>query len=142
MHSTPPGGQCHLLLFLLLLLIYPSIHPSINSSSYPSIHPSIHHPSIHPFIYLFIHLFLHHSPAHAKSVYKRFPEVKTVDKMTPFNDRRKMGHLSWTLSQCSPVKDQVLVNLYVVHKVHVQFKLFYVCRCCRLDQSPQNKYAH
>ena len=137
MHSTPPGGQCHLLLFLLLLLIYPSIHPSINSSSYPSIHPSIY-----PFIYLFIHLFLHHSPAHAKSVYKRFPEVKTVDKMTPFNDRRKMGHLSWTLSQCSPVKDQVLVNLYVVHKVHVQFKLFYVFRCCRLDQSPQNKYAH
>ena len=50
----------------------------------------------------------------ARQIFKRFPEARQVDKETPYNERRKMGHFSWTSSQTS---DQVIVNLYVVHKV-------------------------
>lgn len=49
----------------------------------------------------------------ARQIFKRFPEARQVDKETPYNERRKMGHFSWTSSLTS---DQVIVNLYVVHK--------------------------
>lgn len=50
----------------------------------------------------------------ARRIFKRFPEARQVDKETPYNERRKMGHFSWTSSLTS---DQVIINLYVVHKV-------------------------
>ena len=55
------------------------------------------------------------SAAGAKSVFRRFPEARQVDKTTPFNDRRKMGYLSWTAGSAD--ENQVIVILYVVHKV-------------------------
>ncbi|KAL9989607.1 hypothetical protein ACROYT_G004174, partial [Oculina patagonica] len=49
----------------------------------------------------------------ARQIFKRFPEARQVDKETPYNERRKMGHFSWTASLAS---EQIIVNLYVVHK--------------------------
>lgn len=50
----------------------------------------------------------------ARRLFKRFPEARQVDKETPYNERRKMGHFTWTASLSS---QQIIVNLYVVHKV-------------------------
>ena len=49
---------------------------------------------------------------------KEFPEARQVDKETPYNERRKMGHFSWTVSKSL---EKVVVNLYVVHKVSKHF---------------------
>ncbi|XP_031568937.1 uncharacterized protein LOC116303521 [Actinia tenebrosa] len=50
-----------------------------------------------------------------KMIYKTFPAASDVNKATPYNDRRKMGHFSWSLVNNGD-KDQLIVNLYVVHK--------------------------
>lgn len=50
----------------------------------------------------------------ARQLFKNFPEARLVDKKTPYNERRKMGHFSWTSSASS---EKIIVNLYVVHKV-------------------------
>ena len=55
----------------------------------------------------------------ARRIFKRFPEARQVDKETPYNERRKMGHFSWASSLTS---DQVIINLYVVHKVCEQYQ--------------------
>lgn len=49
----------------------------------------------------------------ARQLFKNFPEARLVDKKTPYNERRKMGHFSWTSSASS---EKIIVNLYVVHK--------------------------
>lgn len=59
----------------------------------------------------------YHVAVVARRIFKRFPEARQVDKETPYNERRKMGHFSWT---CSLTSDQVVINLYVVHKVCVK----------------------
>lgn len=50
----------------------------------------------------------------ARKVFKEFPEARQVDKQTPYNERRKMGHFSWTTSKSL---EKIIVNFYVVHKV-------------------------
>ena len=52
-----------------------------------------------------------------RKILKEFPEAKQVDKETPYNERRKMGHFSWAVSKSL---EKVVVNLYVVHKVSKQ----------------------
>ncbi|PFX28118.1 uncharacterized protein LOC111326621 [Stylophora pistillata] len=49
----------------------------------------------------------------ARQLLKNFPEARQVDRKTPYNERRKMGHFSWTSSASS---EKTIVNLYVVHK--------------------------
>lgn len=49
---------------------------------------------------------------------KEFPEARQADKETPYNERRKMGHFSWTISKSL---EKTVVNLYIVHKVSKDF---------------------
>ena len=62
----------------------------------------------------------------ARKVFKEFPEARQVDKQTPYNERRKMGHFSWTTSKSL---EKIIVNFYVVHKVS---------KCFFMKTSPSN----
>lgn len=53
-----------------------------------------------------------------KTIYKTFPAASEVNKSTLYNDRRKMGHFTWALVNNGD-KEQLIVNLYVVHKVRI-----------------------
>jgi hypothetical protein len=55
--------------------------------------------------------------AFGKTIYKQYPAVSDVNKSTPYNDRRKMGHFSWVLNHNAEDMDQLIINLYVAHKV-------------------------
>lgn len=63
----------------------------------------------------------HYVSVVARKIFKEFPEARQVDKETPYNERRKMGHFSWTINESS---EKLIVNFYVVHKVCKHFPLY------------------
>ena len=63
----------------------------------------------------------HYVSVVARKIFKEFPEARQVDKETPYNERRKMGHFSWTINESS---EKLIVNFYVVHKVCKHFLLY------------------
>ena len=70
--------------------------------------------SLHVYKILLIIYFI--TVALARNLYKLYPRAREVDRCTPYNDRRKMGHFSWIATDMFD-KEQVIVNVYAVHKV-------------------------
>ena len=49
----------------------------------------------------------------AYTIHKKFPKLAKLDQDTPYNDRKKLGHFCWLITE----SDQLIIILYIIYKV-------------------------